>query len=55
MEGVAYSEGWRDGRFSPFHSFTGNPNLAAWEDLDRLSYYRGYRDGLHVREMLAGS
>jgi len=55
VESAAYRGGWRDGRFSPVGSFANNANLALWEDHDdRLAYYRGYRDGLRVREMLAG-
>jgi len=54
VESEAYRDGWRDGRFSPFGSFATNPNLGAWEDFDRLAYYRGYREGLRVRELLAG-
>jgi hypothetical protein len=53
-ESEAYRGGWRDGRFSPYVSFATNTNLALWEGLDRLAYYRGYREGLRVREMLAG-
>jgi hypothetical protein len=56
VESAAYRGGWRDGRFSPVGSFADNANLALWEGHDdRLAYYRGYRDGLRVREMLAGA
>jgi len=54
VESEAYRGGWRDGRFSPCGSFAENASLAAWQDHDRLAYYRGYREGLRVREMLAG-
>jgi hypothetical protein len=51
-ETPAYRGGWRDGRFGPVETFVKNRNLAAWEGADRLAYYRGYREGLRVREML---
>ena len=50
----AYRDGWGDGRFGPTWSFLENPNLAKWSsDRERLSYYRGHREGRRVREMLA--
>jgi hypothetical protein len=50
----AYRNGWGDGRFGPTRSFLENSNLAKWtSDQERLSYYRGHRDGRRVREMLA--
>ena len=50
----AYRKGWEDGRFGPIQSFLQNSNLADWTDhQERLSYYRGHRDGRRVREMLA--
>ncbi len=50
----AYRNGWGDGRFGPTRSFIENPNLAEWaSDRERLSYYRGHREGRRVREMLA--
>lgn len=52
VETPAYQGGWRDGRFEPVETFERNPNLASWEGVDRLAYYRGYREGLRVRKML---
>jgi hypothetical protein len=50
----AYRNGWGDGRFGPTQSFLNNSNLAEWTDpQERLSYYRGHRDGRRAREMLA--
>ena len=50
----AYRNGWGDGRFGLMETFLENPNLARWEGhLERLSYYRGYREGRRVREVLA--
>ena len=50
----AYRNGWGDGRFGLMETFLENPNLARWEGhLERLSYYRGYREGRRVREELA--
>ncbi len=50
----AYRDGWGDGRFGPTWSFLENPNLAKWaSDQERLSYYRGHREGRRVREMPA--
>jgi len=51
-EGRAYRSGWQDGRFGSVETFAANANLAAWESLDRLAYYRGHREGRRVREML---
>jgi len=52
-EDPAYRSGWEDGRFGQAQTFVANNNLAAWTDYpDRLSYYRGHRDGRRVREML---
>lgn len=51
-ESRAYRSGWQDGRFGEPGTFAANANLAAWNDLDRLAYYRGHREGSHVREML---
>ena len=54
-EDPAYRSGWEDGRFGQPQPFGGNNNLALWTEYpDRLSYYRGHRDGRRVREMLAG-
>ncbi len=54
-ENPAYRSGWEDGRFGPTRLFVENPNLAGWgEPQERLAYYRGHRDGLRAREMLAG-
>jgi hypothetical protein len=53
LERPAYRSGWEDGRFGSPETFVANANLAVWtEYLDRLSYYRGHRDGRRVREML---
>jgi hypothetical protein len=50
----AYRNGWGDGRFGPTQPFLDNPNLAKWDGPhERLSYYRGHRDGRRVRETLA--
>jgi hypothetical protein len=50
----AYRNGWGDGRFGPTQLFLKNSNLAEWAGhQERLSYYRGHRDGQRVREMLA--
>ena len=50
----AYRNGWEDGRFGPTQLFLTNSNLAEWADhQERLSYYRGHRDGRQVRGMLA--
>ena len=53
-EDPAYRSGWEDGRFGPTRLFLENTNLAGWDGhRERLSYYRGHRDGRRVREMLA--
>jgi hypothetical protein len=50
----AYRNGWGDGRFGPTQLFLKNSNLAEWAGPhERLSYYRGHRDGRRAREMLA--
>jgi len=47
----AYRQGWGDGRFGMRQLFRKNANLAEWVDpQERLSYYRGHRDGRRVRE-----
>jgi hypothetical protein len=52
-EDPAYRSGWEDGRFGQTQTFVANNNLATWTEYpDRLSYYRGHRDGRRVREML---
>jgi hypothetical protein len=54
-EDSAYRSGWEDGRFGQVQTFATNNNLASWtEHLERLSYYRGHRDGRRIREMLGG-
>ena len=54
-KGPAYRSGWEDGRFGQPQPFGINNNLALWTECpDRLSYYRGHRDGRRVREMLSG-
>ena len=54
-EDSAYRSGWEDGRFGRTQTFATNNNLAAWTEYpDRLSYYRGHRDGRRIREMLKG-
>ena len=55
-KGSAYKSGWEDGRFGQVQTFANNNNLATWTDYpDRLSYYRGHRDGRRVREMLGSN
>jgi hypothetical protein len=50
----AYRIGWEDGRFGLMETFLENPNLARWEShSERLSYYRGHREGWWVREELS--
>ena len=52
-EGSAYRSGWEDGRFGQVQTFATNNSLAAWTDVpDRLSYYRGHREGRRIRNML---
>ena len=52
-EDPAYKSGWEDGRFGKTQTFALNNSLAVWTDYpDRLSYYRGHRDGRRIREML---
>jgi hypothetical protein len=52
-EDGAYRSWWEDGRFGQVQTFATNNNLAAWTEFpDRLSYYRGHRDGRRIREML---
>jgi hypothetical protein len=48
----AYRQGWGDGRFGMRQLFLENSNLAECAGpQERLSYYRGHRDGRRVREM----
>jgi hypothetical protein len=48
----AYRQGWGDGRFGLTQLFLKNSNLAEWSGpQERLSYYRGHRDGRQVREV----
>jgi hypothetical protein len=55
-EGTAYRSGWEDGRFGQVQTFANNNNLAVWTDFpDRLSYYRGHREGRRIREMLGSN
>ena len=50
----AYRNGWEDGRFGLMETALENPNLARWEShSERLSYYRGHREGRRVREELS--
>ena len=52
-EDSAYRSGWEEGRFGQTQTFATNKGLAAWtEGPDRLSYYRGHREGRRIREML---
>jgi hypothetical protein len=52
-EDGAYRSGWEDGRFGQVQTFATNNSLAAWTEYpERLSYYRGHRDGRRIREML---
>ena len=54
-EDSAYRSGWEDGRFGQTQTFATNNSLATWTEYpDRLSYYRGHRDGRRIREMLRG-
>ena len=55
-EDPAYRSGWEDGRFGQPQPFGVNNNLALWPEYpERLSYYRGHRDGRRVREMLSAN
>ena len=52
-EDSAYRSGWEEGRFGQTQTFATNKSLAAWTECpERLSYYRGHRDGRRIREML---
>jgi len=52
-EDSAYRSGWEEGRFGRTQTFATNNSLASWTEYpDRLSYYRGHRDGRRIREML---
>ncbi len=52
-EDSAYRSGWEDGRFGQTKTFATNNSLASWTEYpDRLSYYRGHREGRRIREML---
>jgi hypothetical protein len=54
-EDPAYRSGWEDGRFGQVQTFVTNNSLATWTEYpERLSYYRGHRDGRRIREMLGG-
>ena len=54
-EDSAYRSGWEEGRFGQTQTFATNECLAAWTECpDRLSYYRGHREGRRIREMLKG-
>jgi hypothetical protein len=54
-EDSAYRSGWEEGRFGQTRTFATNEGLAAWTECpDRLSYYRGHREGRRIREMLRG-
>jgi len=54
-EDSAYRSGWEEGRFGQAQTFATNNGLAAWTDFpDRLSYYRGHREGRRIREILTG-
>lgn len=52
QESRAFQSGWKDGRFGQLGSFAANESLAEWSELDRLSYYRGHREGRRIREIL---
>jgi hypothetical protein len=55
-DGLAFRSGWEDGRFGQVQTFANNNSLAEWTEIpDRLSYYRGHREGRRVREMLGSS
>lgn len=54
-ESRAYRSGWEDGRFGTTGAFSSSIDLAAFEDMERLAYYRGHREGRRVREMLKGT
>ncbi|MGH3090037.1 MAG: hypothetical protein ACRDSJ_22375 [Rubrobacteraceae bacterium] len=51
-ESRAYRSGWHDGRFGVGETFTENPRLSEWADVERLAYYRGHREGRRIRGML---
>ncbi len=54
--GVAYRQGWIDGRHGGAGFFTENPRLAEWEGAsDRLAYYLGHREGRQARGRTDGS
>lgn len=53
--GVAYQQGWIDGRHGGPGFFTENPRLAEWEGVsDRLAYYLGHREGRIARGQADG-
>ncbi len=54
-EDSAYRSGWEEGRFGRTQTLATNNSLASWTEYpDRLSYYRGHREGRRIREMLRG-
>ncbi len=53
--GMAYRQGWIDGRHGGAGFFTENPRLAEWEGVsDRLAYYLGHREGREARGRVDG-
>jgi len=59
-EDSAYRSGREEGRFGQTfgqtQTFATNNSLASWTEYpDRLSYYRGHREGRRIREMLKGN
>ncbi len=55
-EDSAYRSGWEDGRFGQMQTFDTNNSLAEWTEIpDRLSYYRGHREGRRIRNMLGSN
>ena len=55
-ENSAYKSGWEDGRFGQVQTFATNNSLAVWTEIpDRLSYYRGHREGRRIRNMLGSN
>jgi hypothetical protein len=50
--GMAYRQGWFDGRHGGAGFSTETPHLAEWEGVsDRIAYYLGYREGREDRRL----
>jgi hypothetical protein len=56
QESAAYLAGWEEGFFAPLeHTALHSQTIALFDEMERLAFWRGHRDGRRTREATTAS